>query len=52
MGLNNSYKPGAYFEYKTVIIPKNVNMYRGGEDAADGSDTMLIVADGVGGWSL
>ena len=52
MGLDNSYKPGAYFEYKTVIIPADTKVDRGGEDAADGTDTMLIVADGVGGWSL
>ena len=52
MGPDNSYKPGAYFEYKTVIIPGDSKVDRGGEDAADGTDTMLMVADGVGGWSL
>ena len=51
MGPDNAY-PGAYFEYKTVIIPKDTSIERGGEDSADGSETMLVVADGVGGWSL
>jgi serine/threonine protein phosphatase PrpC len=41
---------GAYFEYKTVIIPKDVNKHRGGEDSADSNETLLVVADGVGGW--
>ena len=50
LGLDSTYKPGAYFEYKTVIIPKDETKFRGGEDSADGSDTLLIVADGVGGW--
>lgn len=27
-------------------------MFRGGEDSSDGSDTFLIVADGVGGWAM
>ena len=52
MGLGNTYKPGAYFEFKTVIIPADEKKFRGGEDSADGTDTMLIVADGVGGWIL
>ena len=51
IGLDTTYKPGAYFEYKTVIIPKDETKHRGGEDSADGSDSMLVVADGVGGWS-
>ena len=41
---------GAYFEYKTVIIPKDEALHRGGEDSADASETYLVVADGVGGW--
>lgn len=47
----NSYKPGAYFEHKTVIIPKDETKFRGGEDAADSCDTALVVSDGVGGWA-
>ena len=46
------YKPGAYFEHKTVIIPKDETKFRGGEDSADSCDTALVVADGVGGWIL
>lgn len=42
---------GAYFEYKTVIIPANDKRHRGGEDSADANDTYLVVADGVGGWA-
>jgi serine/threonine protein phosphatase PrpC len=40
----------AYFRHKTVIIPHDSKVHRGGEDAAAGSDTVLVVADGVGGW--
>lgn len=28
------YNPGAYFNFKTVIIPHDEKKYRGGEDAA------------------
>lgn len=42
---------GAYFEHKTVMLPKEATRYRGGEDAADADDTFLTVADGVGGWA-
>ena len=42
----------AYFQSKTVMIPKDDKIHRGGEDSADSSAQMLAVADGVGGWSL
>jgi len=42
----------AYFEHKTVIIPADLKRETGGEDSADSCDNMLVVADGVGGWSL
>ena len=44
----------AYFEHKTVLIPADTKLETGGEDAAasSSSDNMLVVADGVGGWSL
>ena len=42
---------GAYFRHKTVIIPHDEKKHRGGEDAAGASDTILVVADGVGGWA-
>ena len=35
-----------------MIIPHDEKMHRGGEDSADSSDKVLIVADGVGGWTL
>ena len=35
-----------------MIIPHDDKRYRGGEDAAGSTDTVLTVADGVGGWSL
>jgi len=34
-----------------VIIPHDDKLHRGGEDAADSSDNILVVADGVGGWA-
>ena len=40
---------GAYFVHKTVIIPHDEKKFRGGEDAAATSDTVLVCADGVGG---
>ena len=42
---------GAFFQSKTVIIPKDSNMADGGQDAAESSDTCLVVADGVGGYA-
>ena len=42
---------GAYFKHKTVIIPHDSKKHRGGEDSASSSDTVLVVADGVGGWA-
>ena len=41
---------GAFFQSKTVIIPKDDKKHRGGEDSADSTDQVLAVADGVGGW--
>ena len=45
------YEPGAYFESKTVIIPHDDKINRGGEDSAHVCDTLITVADGVGGWA-
>lgn len=42
---------GAYFESKTVIIPHDDKIHRGGEDSAHVCDTLITVADGVGGWA-
>jgi len=41
----------AFFQSKTVIIPKDAKLAKGGEDSADSSDSILVVADGVGGWA-
>ncbi len=41
---------GAYFESRTIIIPHDDKIHRGGEDSAHATDTMITVADGVGGW--
>jgi len=41
---------GAFFQSKTVIIPKDSHMKDGGQDAAESDDTCLVVADGVGGY--
>ena len=46
-----SYNPGSFFQSKTVIIPHDSKINRGGEDSADSSETVLAVADGVGGWA-
>lgn len=46
-----AYSPGPFFQSKTVIIPHDDKIKRGGEDAADSCDTALAVADGVGGWA-
>ena len=40
----------AFFRHKTVIIPHDDKKHRMGEDAAIGSNELLVVADGVGGW--
>ena len=45
------YNPGSFFQSKTVIIPHDDKIHRGGEDSADSTDTVLAVADGVGGWA-
>jgi protein phosphatase PTC7 len=42
---------GAYFSHKTVIIPHDEKIQRAGEDAAEGTESLLVVADGVGGWA-
>jgi hypothetical protein len=42
---------GAYFESRTVIIPHDEKIDRGGEDSAHACDTLITVADGVGGWA-
>jgi serine/threonine protein phosphatase PrpC len=47
---SNEESLGAYFRHKTVLIPDDSKLHRGGEDAAASSDTILVVADGVGGW--
>lgn len=39
------------FVHRTVIIPHDDKKHRGGEDAASTIDSMLVVADGVGGWA-
>ena len=41
----------SFFQSKTVIIPKDATLEKGGEDSADCSDGLLVVADGVGGWA-
>ena len=48
----DEYNPGGFFQSRTVIIPHDDKIHRGGEDAAASSDTVLTVADGVGGWAL
>ena len=42
--------PDAFFQSKTVIIPKDATIEKGGEDSAETDDHVLVVADGVGGW--
>lgn len=49
---SKDYNPGSFFQSKTVIIPHDEKKFRGGEDSADSDDTVLVVADGVGGWAL
>ena len=45
-----AFEHGAYFESRTIIIPHDDKIHRGGEDSAYATDTMITVADGVGGW--
>lgn len=35
---------------KTILIPHDDKIDRGGEDSAHACDTLITVADGVGGW--
>jgi len=35
---------------KTILIPHDEKINRGGEDSAHVCDTLIAVADGVGGW--
>ena len=42
---------GAYFSHKTVNIPHDDKRDRAGEDAAEASEDLLVLADGVGGWA-
>jgi protein phosphatase PTC7 len=46
-----AFEHGAYFESRTIIIPHDDKIQRGGEDSAHVTDTMIAVADGVGGWA-
>ena len=39
------------FVHKSVIIPHDSKLHRGGEDSATTSPNLLVVADGVGGWA-
>ena len=41
----------SYFLHKTVIIPHDDKKSRAGEDAAQATSDLLVVADGVGGWA-
>lgn len=49
--LAEAYRSGSFFQSKTVIIPHDDKLYRGGEDSADGNYTTLTISDGVGGWA-
>lgn len=49
--LAEAHRSGSYFQSKTVIIPHDDKLYRGGEDSADSSETILAISDGVGGWA-
>eukprot|EP00934_Nitzschia_sp_Nitz4_P000426 Nitzschia sp. Nitz4//scaffold241_size29735//20649//21683//NITZ4_008029-RA/size29735-processed-gene-0.14-mRNA-1//-1//CDS//3329543784//426//frame0 len=40
-----------FFVHKSVLIPHDSKISRGGEDAISTSDKFLVVADGVGGWA-
>ena len=39
------------FEAGSHVIPHADKVYKGGEDANYHDDSLLVVADGVGGWS-
>jgi hypothetical protein len=45
-----AFDQGAYFESRTILIPHDDKIHRGGEDSAHAIDTLIAVADGVGGW--
>ncbi len=47
----SAFEHGSYFESRTIIIPHDEKIHRGGEDSAHATDTMIAVADGVGGWA-
>ena len=49
-GMSMAGMPDAFFQSKTVIIPKDATIDKGGEDSAESDDHILVVADGVGGW--
>jgi protein phosphatase PTC7 len=40
-----------YFLHKAVIIPHDDKIGKGGEDEAKACESLLVVADGVGGWT-
>lgn len=40
-----------YFKFGANLMPHPEKLYRGGEDAMLASDSLLVVADGVGGWA-
>ena len=40
-----------YFRFGTANIPHPEKVGRGGEDGYWASDSLLVVADGVGGWA-
>ena len=44
-------KSEAYFLSRTILIPHDEKINRGGEDSAHVCDTLIAVADGVGGWA-
>jgi hypothetical protein len=45
-----TFEHGAYFESRTIIIPNDDKIHRGGEESAHATDTVITVADGVGVW--
>lgn len=42
--------PGAFFVSRTILVPHDEKIHRGGEDSAHACDTLITLADGVGGW--
>jgi serine/threonine protein phosphatase PrpC len=40
-----------YFTYGVSMIPHSSKKFKGGEDAYIAREDLLVVADGVGGWS-